>query len=129
MSEPKRILLVDDDPDIIEANKALLESEGYEIYSAMDGKSGLEVAQDIKPDLMILDVMMAHDTEGFDVSRDLPKIPELQNLPVIILTGIREAMSLPFKFEPDGTWLPVKVVLEKPVAPETLLEEVKKHIA
>lgn len=129
MSKRNKILLVDDDRELIESNKLLLESEGFEVHVAYDGKSGLEQAKLVKPDLMILDVMMATDTEGFDVSRDIPKIPELQGLPVIILTGIRQKKQLGYSFEPDETWLPSKAVLEKPVPPEKLLEEVQKHLA
>ncbi len=128
MNMKKKILLVDDDNEFVESNKLLLESEGFEVHAAYDGKSGVEKARKTNPDLMILDVMMATDTEGFEVSRDIPKIPELQGLPVIILTGIREKKKLSFGFEPDESWLPCKAVLEKPVSPEKLLEEVKKHL-
>ncbi len=129
MHRKKLILLVDDDRDLVESNRLLLESEGFEVQVAYDGVSGVETARRIKPDLMILDVMMATDTEGFDVSRNIPKIPELQRLPVIVLTGIREKKELAYGFEPDDTWLPCKAVLEKPVPPEKLLEEVRKHLS
>jgi CheY-like chemotaxis protein len=127
VTKTKRILLVDDDPAFVEANKELLEAEGYVIDTAADGASGVAKAKAQKPDLMILDVMMACDTEGFDVSREVAKIPQLKDMPVIILTGIRRAKKLPFGFEPDDTWLPVKAVLEKPVPPEKLLEAVAKY--
>ena len=129
MSDSRKILLVDDDVDFVAANQALLEAEGYEVISAHTGSDGIELARSAKPDLMILDVMMTSDTEGFEVSRKLQDIPELKGLPVILLTGIRQAMSLPFGFEPDSEWLPVRVVLEKPIPPETLLGEVKKALA
>lgn len=128
MANKRRILLVDDDRDFVESNRQLLADEGYEVHVAYDGKSGLESARKVKPDLMLLDVMMASSTEGFDISRDIPKIPELKNLPVILLTGIRKQMKLPFGFEPDDSWLPVKVVLEKPVPPARLLAEIGKHL-
>jgi CheY-like chemotaxis protein len=129
MSKKKTILLVDDDKDLVESNTEVLESAGYEVRAAYDGKSGMELARKIKPDLMVLDVMMATDTEGFDVSRAIPKIPELKGLPVILVTGIREKMKLPFAFEPDEAWLPVKAVLEKPLAPDRFIEEVRKALA
>lgn len=129
MKDKKLILLVDDDKELVESNKLILESEGYEVQAAYDGRSGVETAKRIKPDLMILDIMMATDTEGFDVSRAIPKIPELQGLPVIVLTGIREKKQLAYGFEPDESWLPSKAVLEKPVDPEKLLAEVRKHLA
>lgn len=129
MNAKKKILLVDDDRDFVESNRLLLESEGFEVHSAYDGKGGVEKAREIRPDLMILDVMMATDTEGFDVSRDIPRIPELQGLPIIILTGIREKKQLAFGFEPDDSWLPCKCVIEKPVQPGKLLEEIRKCLA
>jgi len=127
VTKAKRILLVDDDPEFVEANKQLLEAEGYVVDTATDGASGVAKAKAQKPDLMVLDVMMACDTEGFDVSREVAQIPELKDMPVIILTGIRRAKSLPFGFEPHETWLPVKAVLEKPVPPQKLLETVAKY--
>ena len=129
MSEQqKAILVVDDDPDFVQSNRDLLEAEGYRVLSAADGESGIELAKKETPDLMILDVMMATDTEGFEVSRKIPSTPELRNMKVLLVTGIRKEMNLPFGFEPDEAWLPVKEVLEKPVKPQVLLNAVDKHI-
>jgi len=129
MSEGKRLLIVDDDTDFVDGLKTVLEAHGYQVMAAHDGPSGLEMARKEYPELMILDVMMTTDTEGFDVSRQIQAIPELKGLPVILLTGIKKAMNLPFTFEPDEEWLPVKAVLEKPVPPETLLAEIEKHLS
>jgi CheY-like chemotaxis protein len=128
MTTGKRILLVDDDAEFVAANKDLLEAHGYEVVTASDGPSGIEAAKTTCPNLMILDVMMATDTEGFDVSRRVHESPELKGLPVIMLTGIRRAMNLPFGFEPDAEWLPVKAVLEKPIQPEKLLAAIRNEI-
>lgn len=124
----KRILLIDDDADLTASNKELLEGSGYEVVSALDGTTGISKAKQTKPDLIVLDVMMKTETEGFDVSRALQEDPDLKGVPVILLTGIRKAMRLPFRFEPDKDWLPVKVVLEKPVPPPRFLEEVAKAL-
>ena len=86
----------------------------------------LEKARQLKPDLMILDVMMATDTEGIEVSRKIAESPDLRTIPVLLLTGIRKAKNLPFGLTPDENWLPVKVVLEKPVPPDVLLKEIQK---
>ena len=129
MPSKKRILIVDDDVNFVESNKDLLEAEGYTVLTAYDGVSGYALAVREKPDLMILDVMMATHTEGFEVSRKIPQTPELRGMPVLLLTGIRRALQLPFRVEPDSTWLPVDSVLEKPIPPETLLEEVRKRLA
>ena len=128
MANKKRILIVDDDVNFVESNKDLLEASGYAVIFAHDGTSGLELAKKEKPDLMILDVMMATNTEGFEISRKIPETPELRKMPVLMVTGIRREMNLPFGFEPDETWLPVNSVFEKPIEPETLLEEIKKRI-
>jgi DNA-binding response OmpR family regulator len=126
---PKKILLVDDDKDLVQSIEELLKSEDYQVIKAHDGKSGLQLAIQERPDLMILDVMMAYDTEGLEISREIRKHPDLKGLPVILLTGITSEKTLPFKFEPDENWLPVDVVLEKPVNPQILLQRIKTRLA
>lgn len=125
----KRILLVDDDQDFVASVSEWLKANDFEVVVALDGASGIEKARQLKPDLMILDVMMATDTEGIEVSRKIAEIAELRTMPVIVLTGIRKAKNLPFGLSPDANWLPVKIVMEKPVPPETLLKEIRKLLA
>jgi CheY-like chemotaxis protein len=122
----KKILVIDDNPEFVEATTNLLDAKGYEVESAENGKVGVEKAKANKPDLILLDVMMTTKTEGFDVAREMHKEPTLKDTPVIMITGVRKEMNLPFGFEPDEDWLPVKDVLEKPVKPDTLLAAVNK---
>jgi len=129
MTVKRRILLVDDDIDFVAANKALLEASNYEVITALDGSEALSLALSQRPDLILLDVMMKTDTEGFEVSRKIREIPDIKRIPVILLTGIRRAMNLPFKFEPDEEWLPVTRILEKPVQPEKMLACIKEALA
>ncbi len=124
-----KILLVDDDMSFVESNKALLEAEGYEVDVAYDGKSGFEKMMKEKPDLLIMDVMMNTDTEGFDVSRKIAATPELNQIPIILVTGVRHILHIPLNIKPDKKWLPVETVLEKPVAPDALLAEVKRRLS
>lgn len=128
MSEKKRILVVDDDVQLVDTVKTLLESVGYKVSYAYQAKKGIKLAKAMTPDLILLDVMFAGPPgpDGFEVSRQLHKDPNLKDIPVIILTGVRKAMDLPFKFEPDETWMPVKAFLEKPVKPDKLLSEIEK---
>ena len=129
MASPKKlILIVDDDIEYVESNKELLVAEGYEVMTAHNGKDGLELAKKHKPDLMILDVMMATNTEGFEVARKVPHSPELKGMHILLVTGVRREMALPFKVHPDETWLPVDKVFEKPIDPQDLLDEIKKRI-
>ena len=125
----KRILMVDDDQDFLESCKAVLESENYEVLTANDGAAGLELAKSSKPDLIVMDMMMTTTTEGMEISRRIRETPELRHLRLIMITGARSAMHLPFRFEPDSHHLPVDAVLEKPMTPAALLQEVRKHLS
>jgi len=124
-----KILVVDDDVDLIEYVKLTLGSKKHEVISAHDGKSGFAAAKEKRPDLIILDVMMATETEGFEIAQALKAEKSTKSIPIIILTGVRKVKGLPFKFEPDEDWLPVKAVLEKPVDPPTLVSAVNEALA
>ena len=124
----KKVLMIDDDPEFVEAISNLLDAKGYDVYTASNGKDGVKKAKAENPDIILLDVMMTTKNEGFNVARELHDDQTLQSTPIIIMTGIRREMNLPFGFEPDETWLPVKQVLEKPVKPEVLLTAISEHI-
>ena len=126
---PKTILIIDDDADFVEATSVLLEAKGYTVTSAPNGAEGHTMAASLKPDLMLLDVMMTYDSEGLDVATKLKQDPATHGIPVILITGIRRAMTLPFGLEADDDTLPVKAVLEKPVKPELLLSTIEKALA
>jgi CheY-like chemotaxis protein len=124
----KKVLVIDDDNDFVESIVNLLEARGYAVASASNGKDGVEKAKAEKPDLVLLDVMMTTKDEGFNVARQLHEIENFKDTPIIMVTGVRKEMNLPFGFEPDGTWLPVKEILEKPVKPEILLSAVSNAL-
>jgi CBS domain-containing protein/CheY-like chemotaxis protein len=124
MSAKEKILLVDDDDDFVRSMTDLLEAHGYRVISANNGEAGLELAKRDRPDLMVLDVMMATKTEGFEIARRIPACPELRNMPVLLVTGIRSEMKLGFRLEPDETWLPVSRIMEKPIDPSTFVAAV-----
>jgi CheY-like chemotaxis protein len=122
------IMIIDDDPDFVDATKNLLESNGFTVNTASSSEEGLKVISKNIPDLLLLDVMMTKRDEGFEFSRQLSKDVKLSKIPIIMITGIRKEMNLPFGFDADKEWLPVKAVLEKPVKPEQLLAEIGKII-
>jgi len=124
----KKVLMIDDDPEFVEAISNLLDAKGYEVHTASNGKDGVAMAKAENPDIILLDVMMTTKHEGFDVARELHDDPNTKETSIIMMTGIRREMNLPFGFEPDTTWLPVKTVLEKPVEPEVLLKAIGEHI-
>ena len=126
MSDKKNILIIDDDDSFAASISAVLETVGYQIRRAQHGEEGLKMAREDKPDLILLDVMMRHETEGLSVSREIRTIPELSGVKILMVTGIRSEMNMFHGIEPDPDWLPVDHLLEKPVAPEQLLAEVSR---
>lgn len=82
----KKILIVDDEQDIVESLKFVLETEGYECYTAFNGEDGLSVAKELIPDLMILDIMMPK-MNGYKISRLLKFDNKYKNIPIIMLTA------------------------------------------
>jgi len=120
-----KILIIDDDPDIRESLKVVLENKGHKVVSASNGQEGLEVTEKEDPDLIILDIMMEAGDSGFDVARRIKNDKKRKNVPILMLTAIEEKTGLSFKKEAgDGVWLPVDAYVEKPIAPEDLVAKV-----
>ena len=88
MDTKKKILLVDDDVDIINVAEAILKKEGYEVLSANDKTEGLKLIKSWKPDLAVLDVMMSTQYEGFELAQEILNNPELKGMPVIMQSSI-----------------------------------------
>jgi len=124
----KKVLIIDDDAEYREATSTLLEAKGYEVLTAENGEQGFEKAKSQVPDIILLDVMMTHKSEGFDIARNLKQESKTKDIPVIIVSGVRKEMNLPFGFAPDQEWLPVKTVLEKPVKPDVLLKAITENL-
>ena len=120
-----RILLIDDDREFIQSVSDILTQEGWSVFPTYTGEEGIKAAASLQPDLVILDVMLSYETEGFDVSRRILATPQLKGLPIILLTGISKELSLPFQLLPDESWLPVAGILPKPVEPATLVSTVR----
>ncbi len=127
MADQKTILIVDDDPDVVEATKVVLEAAGYAVESASNGKKGLEKAQELKPDVIILDVMMDSATEGFQVTYKLREDERTKDIPILMVSSIEKKMGMKFSPETDQEYLPVDDFVAKPIAPDELLEKVKKY--
>ncbi len=133
--EEAKILIIDDDPDIVEALKMTLEANRYKVFTAANGTEGLKQVKAVKPNLIILDVMMDTVTEGFQVSYQLrnrdPKseYAPYSNIPILMLTAIVEKKHMKFSPGTDGDFLPVDDFVEKPIRPQVLLEKVKKMLA
>jgi len=121
----KLILLVDDDMDFLSVNRWLLEHKGYAVVTAGNGDECRACLETHRPDLIILDMMMTREDEGFDLSKDLRNSEHTRHIPIMMISAVNEYSH--FTYKPDATWLPVDAFLEKPVDPRRLLQEVS-HI-
>ncbi len=122
-----KVLLIDDDADLVAVNEAVFVASGFKVEKAYNGDEGFELALTSKPDVIVLDVMMTTKSEGFDLARQLRGAEGTKEIPLIMLTSVHT--TVPFRYEPDGEYLPVDLFLDKPVAPEALVKEVKKVLA
>jgi two-component system, OmpR family, alkaline phosphatase synthesis response regulator PhoP len=129
MTEQKRLLIIDDDPDFVEGIKSILDAAGYNVDVTYNPKTGLAALQSQMYDLLLLDIMMGRGAEGIMIARKLRKDPKLREMPVLIITGIREQMAFLFPGEPvHPRFVAVDELVEKPVEPKLLLEKVSTLI-
>lgn len=125
-----KIVVTDDDPEIRDTMQALLEARGYTVVTAADREEGMEAIRRERPDLAIIDAMMTSWQDGFDMSRELKSDPDLKDMPILMLTGVREKTGIDFKSSAgDPTWLPVDAFLEKPAEPDVLFAQVDKLLS
>jgi two-component system alkaline phosphatase synthesis response regulator PhoP len=122
-----KILVVDDDPDILEAISLILEARGYQVVTARDGIDALSKLKEEKPDLMILDLMMPR-LDGFGVCKELkdPRWSKYAHIPIIILSSVRQDASRRRYELETGVQLDVDDYVEKPIEHNILLERVEK---
>lgn len=121
-----KILIIDDDPDIVEAMKVVLESRNYQVRIARTGEEGLREVRQDKPELIILDVMMETGDKGFEVAREIKWDPAYEDVPILMLTAIKEKTGLDFGKEAgDEHWLPVDDYCDKPLHPDELIAKVE----
>lgn len=136
MENGRKVLIIDDDLDIVESMRIVLESRNYHVLTAYDPKSGYEMAKSEKPALILLDIMMPSGAEGFQfvwkLRNDADK--EVSGLPILVVSAVHSKTDL--KLYPDqedstyeaGEYLPVQAFLDKPVQPGDLLESVARHV-
>jgi DNA-binding response OmpR family regulator len=120
-----KILVVDDDPDILEACRLVLEKEGYAVCTAANRSEGMEMVASDTPDLIILDVMMEDPDDGFVMAQDLRR--NGVTLPIMMLTSVAKATGM--QFDKDSEMVPVDEFQAKPVDPATLIDKVAKLLA
>lgn len=132
------VLVIDDDRDLLEVDRLALEAAGYEVHTATTGREGLALARSLRPDVIVLDIMMETLTEGFDVASALMDDPATRRIPVIMVSAYAQAVRVPDKFRVgqkrpgvgagplDGRLALATAYYEKPVSPARLVRIVDR---
>jgi two-component system alkaline phosphatase synthesis response regulator PhoP len=121
---PKKILLIDDDPDLVNAVRMILESKNYNVAAAFGGIEGLKKAKTENPDLIVLDVMMP-DKDGYSVCKELKSDPQLSSIPVILLTAVVSHISTTRFTQQMGMETEADDYIDKPVEPDVLVKRIE----
>jgi CheY-like chemotaxis protein len=124
----KKILIIDDDEDYCRSVQALLEREGYEVSCAMSGSQGLEMAISVKPDLIVLDVMMENMWAGYEVSQTLKfrsGYESVGRVPIVMVSSIEEHPAERFARSSDPTMVGPDVYLTKPLEVKVFVETIR----
>lgn len=120
----KRILVIDDDPDLVDATSMILKSRHYDVIAAYGGVEGLEKARAEKPDLIVLDVMMP-DKDGYTVCKELKADPALNAIPVLLLTAVVSHISTTRYSHQMGMETEADDYMDKPVDPAELAKRIE----
>ena len=126
-----RLLIVDDDTDLLEGQKVFLEKNGYVVETALSIEEGLQKAQEAAPDLIIADLMMEHYDSGFVFCKKVRDLPGLSKVPIVMQTAAPRKVGFTFETgaAPGRDWMKVDEVLTKPVPLEHLLGKIEQYLS
>jgi len=120
----KTVIVIDDDPDVLEATRVILEGAGFAVVTAPTGPEGVSRIREGGINCILLDVMMAKDTEGFHIAQELKADPKTSRIPIIMLTSVSKKTGFEFSPATDKEFMPVELFLEKPVDPKRLVQAI-----
>jgi two-component system, OmpR family, alkaline phosphatase synthesis response regulator PhoP len=126
MPEAKKILLIDDDPDMHHAVQAMLAPQGYQVKCCLTGPEGAASARKERPDLILLDIMLSSPSEGFHLAYDLSKDEELKDVPIIMISSIGSMMGMDYARELGTDYIRAEKFLDKPIDAKTLLATINE---
>ncbi|MBP1734823.1 MAG: two-component system, OmpR family, alkaline phosphatase synthesis response regulator PhoP [Deltaproteobacteria bacterium] len=129
MSKKTKILLVDNDVDFIDLNKAVLENNGFDVLVAYSGSEGLDRVRFEQPDLIVLDLMMEKHDTGFGFAKAMKADPTTKNIPILMLTAVGSETGMDFSQELDGYWMKTDDYANKPLLPEDLVKKINELLA
>lgn len=139
---PRKILVVDDEPDSVDYVSSILEENGYEPISATDGIEGLELARKEKPDMILLDLIMP-EKSGIKMFQELKTDPELRNIPVVVVSGASEVTGVDFRdflfkqplktgkrvgTDGETRFTGPNAFVEKPIRPDELIKVIEENL-
>lgn len=122
----KKILIVDDDVDFLENMRLVVGSGGFEAVTAENVDQARQALAGQPIDLIILDVMMERDSDGFNFAQELKNDLKYKHIPIIMATSVNRRQEFTFGKETDGDFLPVETFMEKPIRPDSLMSAVKE---
>ncbi|HVN95877.1 MAG TPA: response regulator [Syntrophorhabdaceae bacterium] len=125
----KRILVIDDDVDFVDLNKAILENSGFEVVTAFSGREGMDKVKFESPDLIMLDLMMEKHDSGFNFAKTIKADPRYKNIPILMISSVKTETGYDFSMDLDGYWMKTDDFVGKPVAPEELLKRINSLLA
>ena len=125
MEKIAKIVIVDDNHDLLFTMETFLSRNGFEVLTADDGRKGLDLIKEVHPDLILLDIMMETTYSGLDVCKGIRSDPNLKDIPIIGISGIGDEMGIQIDKWGDDDYFSVDEFFEKPVDREKLLERIK----
>ena len=120
-----KILVVEDDIDELEARKIVLEHNNYNVETAASAAVAKEILESKKIDLILLDVMMEKDSDGFNFAQNIKHNEKFKHIPIIMTTAVSQRTGFKFDKKTDGAFLPVEKFMEKPIDPDDLIAAIR----
>jgi len=120
-----KILVVDDDVDVLDSRKIVLEHNNYDVLTATNISVADEILKKEKIDLIILDVMMENDSDGFNFAQQVKSDEKFKKIPIILATAVNQRTKFKFDIEKDGAFMPVEKFMEKPIDPDDLIVTIR----
>jgi len=124
-----KILLIDNDIDFIEMNKAVLVHNGYEVCFAYNAREGYELVSLESPDLIVLDLMMEEHDSGFTLAKRIKQNPAMKHIPILMLTAVADRTGFQFSQDRDGYWMKTDAFMDKPCPPKDLMVKIEAMLS
>lgn len=128
MENIAKIIIIDDNTDLLFTMETFLKRNGFETLTAEDGRKGLDLIAEERPDLILLDIMMETTYSGLDVCKEIRADPNLKDIPIIGISGIGDELGIHLDKWGDDEYFSVDEFFEKPVDRDKLLERIKVRL-